>query len=128
MSETIRQLVDGITAAMAPILAGAFSVILIKLLTVIAAKLRVDVSEKTQNQMLEWTRQGIALAEERAHKARATKITGPEKLEIAYSHVAESIDASKLDKKTKAKSKALAKNLIHSQLPLARKSTALRSI
>ena len=128
MNETIRQLVDGTVTALAPILAGAISVILIKLLAAFAAKLRIDVSEKTQNQLIEWARQGIALAEEKAHKTRSTKLTGPEKLEIAYSHVADSIDASKLDAKTKAKGKAMAKNLIHSQLPHARKSTALRSV
>jgi hypothetical protein len=92
-----------------------------RMIKVFEAKAKIDIPAKQEEAIQNLVTQGIALAEEKARKAvqaKASSITGPEKLEIAADHVLDLIEAKKWDAWTRDK----VKNLIEAKIGMARPS------
>lgn len=88
MESTIVKLADLAIQTLAPILLALSGWLAHRLIKAFETKTKIDVPAKQEAQIDGWIEAGIRLAEEKAHKAvkaKADKITGPEKLEAAAS-------------------------------------------
>lgn len=128
---TTQQLADMAFNILGPILAALGALLAAKLVSAFEKKTKIDVAQKTERQIIDWVLQGIALAEEKARKAvkqKVSPVTGPEKLEIASSHVLELIKKYKLDQKLGEWSRQKVQDIVHAELPMVRHDQGLRAV
>jgi hypothetical protein len=86
LSRTLSLAFELAFAALVPIAAWLTH----RAIKIFETKTKIDVPDAMEQQVDRWVDRGIALAEERGHqllKETTSKLTGPEKLEIAVSYV-----------------------------------------
>ena len=86
LSRTLSLAFELALAALVPVAAWLTH----RAIKIFETKTKIDVPDAIEQQVDRWVDRGIALAEERCHqllKETTSKLTGPEKLEIAVSYV-----------------------------------------